>query len=348
MSSVAFQGESRVVSAGTDGSARVWAWSHGVPETLPPIEIPNRGGASFGLDGRVTLVLADGATQVWRPGSTPRPDLPRLPSAAAPVAAAAVTPDGRAVVTASDAGRLVVRDAAGTSLGSWAVGGFANDLATDRTGTRVAVALNEGPVVAVRVGDPKVRTLGRDPSSSIAVAVSPDGSAVAFGGREGTVRLWSEGSPVRTLGAMEGPVFGVAFSPDGAHVAASGADKTVRVFAVEGGEEPVVLRGHRDVVPSVAFTADGDRLVSGGLDGIRVWEWRRRVTLFSRSAPQGAIQVSPLGAAPRIAHYGFDHVVSVDACDVCGPVEDVEALVARRTTRALSPEERSDFRVDGS
>ena len=85
----------------------------------------------------------------------------------------------------------------------------------------------------------------------------------------------------------------------------------MRVFAADGGEEPVILRGHADVVPSVAFAADGDRLVSGGLDGMRVWDWRRRVTLFSRIAAQGATQVSPLGDDPRIVHYGFDHAVTV-------------------------------------
>ena len=262
--------------------------------------------------------------------------------------AAAVTPDRSLVATSSDAGRLIVRDAGGRQVAAWQVGGSPNELAIDPVGRQVAAALNEGPIVLARLGDPAVRTIGRDSSAAITVAFSSDGAQLAAGGRDGRVRVWRDGGRPRTLGAMDGPVFSLAFSPDDRHLAASGADKTVRVYAVSGSGPPQVLRGHADAVPSVAFTADGARLVSGGLDGLRVWDWRRDVTLLSLDAAQGAIQVSPFGSDPRIVHYGFDHVPAVTDCDVCGSVASVEALMSRRTTRGLTPQERSDFRVSGS
>jgi WD40 repeat protein len=226
--------------------------------------------------------------------------------------------------------------------------GYPDDVAVDTAGTRVAVALDEGPVMLARVGSPEIQTIGQDPSGSIAAAVSPDGRLVASGGRGAGVRVWTDGKDPRTLGSMDGPVFAVTFSPDGAYVAAAGADKTVRVYAVDGSEPPRILRGHADTVGAVAFTADGDRLVSGGFDGLRVWDWRRGVTLLARDAPQGVVKVSAFGADPRIVHYGFDHNVTVTDCDVCGPIADVERLVDDRTSRDLTPEERSAFQVDGS
>jgi hypothetical protein len=93
----------------------------------------------------------------------------------------------------------------------------------------------------------------------------------------------------------------------------------------------------------VAF-ADADRLVSGGLDAVRVTNWRRGVTLLT--IPHPAWGVATSGTAPAIAYYDTaDKVVREIECDVCGSMDAVEAATHERTTRDLTTAEQADFHV---
>ncbi|VFN01706.1 MAG: WD domain-containing protein, G-beta repeat-containing protein [Candidatus Kentron sp. G] len=56
----------------------------------------------------------------------------------------------------------------------------------------------------------------------------------------------------------------VAFSPDGSMLASGSFDNTVRLWDVATGREIARLTGHGSLVRSVAFSPDGSRLVSGG------------------------------------------------------------------------------------
>jgi hypothetical protein len=65
----------------------------------------------------------------------------------------------------------------------------------------------------------------------------------------------------------------VAFSPDGTRLAAGCRDNTVRLFDVASRQEVAELRGHTDYVHAVAWSPDGTRLVSGSGDfTVRVWD----------------------------------------------------------------------------
>jgi WD40 repeat protein len=56
----------------------------------------------------------------------------------------------------------------------------------------------------------------------------------------------------------------VAFSPDGRRLASASQDQTVRVWDLGTGQAVLVLKGHTDTVWAVAFSADGERLATGG------------------------------------------------------------------------------------
>ena len=68
-------------------------------------------------------------------------------------------------------------------------------------------------------------------------------------------------------------VWSVAFSPDGTRIASGGDDSTVRVWDADTGQpvgQP--MTGHTDTVGSVAFSPDGRRIASGDADTtVRVW-----------------------------------------------------------------------------
>jgi WD40 repeat protein len=58
----------------------------------------------------------------------------------------------------------------------------------------------------------------------------------------------------------------VAFSPDGSRVAAGAADRTIRIFDVKSGQQAHVLRNHADWVESIAFSPDGAHVLSASRD----------------------------------------------------------------------------------
>jgi WD40 repeat protein len=58
----------------------------------------------------------------------------------------------------------------------------------------------------------------------------------------------------------------VAYSPDGTRLASGSGDDTVKVWDARSGTEVLTLRGHTDYVLSVAYSPGGSRIATASYD----------------------------------------------------------------------------------
>ena len=77
---------------------------------------------------------------------------------------------------------------------------------------------------------------------------------------------------VATLHGNKHNAFSVAFNNDGTLLATGSYDKTIKLWNVESRTEVATLKGHNGWVNSVAFNSDGTLLASGSDDKtIKLW-----------------------------------------------------------------------------
>lgn len=68
-------------------------------------------------------------------------------------------------------------------------------------------------------------------------------------------------------------IYRISCSPDNIHIATAGSDKTVKIWTLDDLKLVKTLRGHTDMVKSVAYSKIDNILISGSRDTfIRVWD----------------------------------------------------------------------------
>ncbi|MEO6740018.1 MAG: TIR domain-containing protein [Chthoniobacteraceae bacterium] len=233
----------RIVTGAMDASVRLWDAATFRPSSEPIFPGSYGLGASISSDGARMIVAGSKGLTIWNVAAGRALAEPVIRQMM--VASASMSADDSRVVTAGYDGNVRIWDAA--------------------TGKAVGTPMKH----ALKPG-----TTAFDPDAITAV-FNADATRVASTASDGTVRIWDaqSGTPVGTVVQLEGLAKRAAFSPDGRLAAAGDSRGNVRIFdAATGATIRDLPHGRPAEIYSVAFSADGKRLVTAGSDFLaHVW-----------------------------------------------------------------------------
>lgn len=287
-----------------EGSAMVPSWAR----WLGSMSVLGSVALTVGL---VVLIRGPGehAASVVPGGSAPRAIL-RSPDG--PVFSVAWSPDGRALA-ASGWGPTVRIWEPGSGRGrsvSWGEAGAIFAMGWSPDGRSLAVADPSGRV--------DFRDVEPNPARMPGSAILPEGGGrgirpLAAACRGGPIRLWGpDDARSRLIPGMGEDFHVMAITPDGRTVASGGKDGTIRIGDVATGEVRRTLRGDHRGVNSLAFSADGTTLASGGGGPLLLWDvvtGRELARFGSERGFHGAVAIAPDGA--RVAGVSWDGSVRI-------------------------------------
>ncbi len=293
---------SLVLTAGADHTAHIWRTANGSTVAI----LPHRGrvtDASFSADGtRVVTASADRAVRVW---SVPSGELLRVIPLSGTPRSAAFSLDGRTLLTTSG----------------------------EPTGGHVHARLFDAATGRL------LRTLPVDDVST--ASFSPDGTLLVTGRNDGSAVLWQvRGGPrLHTLPGIGGKVTDAVFSPGGALLAVTHTGGATGIWYTGSGTRSQLLRGHATAVNHASFSSDGKLLVTAGADGTaRIW----------RTGDGGAVAVlrGPPGTSVADAVFSPDgNTVATASSDDGARLWDATDL--RVLAMSRKPERAAAFSPDG-
>ena len=357
VTAVAYTRRGVLLTAGRDGTAKLWSPTGALLRTLDaggPVRA-----AFFGKGSELVLTLAEnGVIRVWRTGSGTLLRTIRVRGAAVP-RGGAVDPAGRLLVTFSrDRFARVYSLASGALVHILQQKAQIHCAVFSPDGASVMTCGHEGVsrIWSSSTGRPLQRLRG--PQRAILDGVySPHGRLVAGAVSDGTARVWESvtGLQIGVAFAHDNPATKVAFSHAGADIVTGGRDYRARTFLLNG--EPVaILLGHTGVINSVAFSPDDRTVLTSSEDGTaRLWDSGTEPELrvvarqpsirsMSLSADGKRVLVGDAHGVARVRRIGRRRVL--ESIRVHGPVTATAfgpngPIVATRPTLSLAVSART-------
>ncbi len=159
-----------------------------------------------------------------------------------------------------------------------------------------------------------------------ALAWSPDGTALASGGDDHTIRIWHAhtGAEIYTFHAQSGSVPALSWAPDSQRIATASAGpltsggppasgNAVQVWRAASGTPIYSYRGHTSGITDIAWQPRGERIASASTDyTVQIWDATTgQHPLIHRTSPWYAWTIAWSPDGKRIASGGPDAAVQV-------------------------------------
>jgi hypothetical protein len=306
-------GSAAAVTSYDDRTVRLWTLGAESGDVL--FDFNRLGGvvwsALFAPDGQTVLTVGGNDAELWNV-ETRRPVVRFSPHGA--VASAAVSPNGRLLVTGSwDHSAKIWDIATGRAIRKLdgAHASFVNTAEFSPDGREVLTASDDGTARLwnAESGKPTGVVFRGHTGRVLAAEFSPDGARVLTVSADKTARIWDRHSG-RELVSLTGHGWGVLcgkFSPHdgrrGLRVVTGSQDNTAKIWDADSGRELVELAGHSAAVTSVAFSPDGTRVLTGSQDNtVKLWDARTDLaqgkeilSLVGHSEEVTAVAFSPDG-----------------------------------------------------
>mmetsp|Transcript_10313 Transcript_10313/g.18966 ORF Transcript_10313/g.18966 Transcript_10313/m.18966 type:complete len:783 (+) Transcript_10313:217-2565(+) len=260
--------------------------------------------------------------------------------------ACAFLPEGRELLTCADdqeLKRLSVEDMGGETVAK--LDGYPTDMAycpstnEKQASDTVALTFSDGSlrILQASSGKENKRLAAYTAGAAISVAWNPDGTAIATGGEDGVVKVWSRVGMLRnTVATMRQPVYCVCWGRNDSLLFSSG--KTLSIEAKQ--QKQINWKAHDATILAVDWNIVNNLIVSGGEDcKYRVWDSYGR-QLFT-SAPLEHV-VTCLAWNPKGSAFAAGAFDVLKICDRTGWTQSREDLTNAGSLLKL------DWSVDGT
>ena len=186
--------------------------------------------------------------------------------------------DGTRVVSGADDKSIRIWDAVngGEPIFTIPLDGVVRSVRFNKDSSRIVFSLASSVQIWNTAQGSSIMNLTGHNKSVTAVQYSPDGTLVASGSHDKTIKIWdaiNKGPAKLTLTGHTGVVSSIAFSPNGKRIASASRDHTINIWdPIAGGKPLLTLTGHANEVWSIAYSPDGEKLLSTSEDNtIRMW-----------------------------------------------------------------------------
>lgn len=300
-------------------------------------------GATFCPDARCAVTgTNDGTVHVWKlePTHSERTAQYPLRGAVRALSIGQTRSGAVRLLAVSEQGSILLLERSGDAWNKKSLSGSGKEdpkeaslsLANRDSLLEAATLSSDGTLVVVGSGSGNLRLLDADtgkllthitayanktPISSL--TLSQDGRLLVSAHVDGAVRVWArfgqnQLSLRRVIGVEPAPGPAIAFHPSRKQIAIGGLDRLIHIVAAYDGEEIAQLVGHQDMVLSLAYSADGERLVSGSKDQTtRVWDLATRKELLSLRGhrPILSVGISPDPKRPWVLAANDDGAATI-------------------------------------